>query len=152
RRYPSPAAILQRTASYGLAERRFTVIQVTNQQGGVDSYVLRSTLESQKRPNFEWTIYWPGQQIYDSTALDLLEIAKGIHMADRMFRRRLRLGERTRMIVVRIPVEQPGLWKRVSSDIEELARFASTDCWKLEFTALRRQKDKRRIQNEFVAS
>lgn len=98
------------------------------------SYRVRSTIESCTRGNFEWTVHWPGQEIEDPIALDLLEIAKGIHLADRMFRRSSRLGQRTREIIVRVPVRQPGLWKREVLHLESLVRFTSVDNWRLEFT------------------
>jgi hypothetical protein len=120
---------------------------------GAESYRLCSVRESATHGNFEWTVHWPGQKIQDPLALDLLEIAKGVHMADRMFRRSLMLGQRERQIVVRVPVAQPALWKKMASHLEALVGFASTDVWKLEFDLARHGRtEKRKKTDEFSAS
>jgi hypothetical protein len=95
---------------------------------------LRSTDECGPGGNFEWTTQWPRNIIRNATALDLLEIGKALHMADRTVRRSFRLGQRTRRLTVRIPVIDPVTWRRQSSLLEELAGFASADDWKLELT------------------
>ena len=56
------------------------------------------------------------------------------------------------MMIVRVPVEQPQLWKKVAECIEELARFSSADSWKLEFTPIRRRCEKATQAEEFKAS
>lgn len=94
---------------------------------------LYSLAEAPVRGNFEWTIHWPGNQITHPLALDLLEIGKSTHMADRVFRRSFRLGQRTRRIFVRIPVSEPSIWTREKGLLEGLLDFATADDWSLHF-------------------
>ena len=97
------------------------------------AYRLRSTMEAGSLGNFEWTMHYPGDEVRDPLALDLLEIAKAVHMADRMFRRSFRLGQRTRQLVVRVPVREPSVWRSQRPLLEQLADFATADDWRLEF-------------------
>jgi hypothetical protein len=94
---------------------------------------LASTKEVGAHGNFEWSIHSPGHSFLNPLALDLLEIGKSLHMADRMFRRSFRLGQRTRKLAVRIPVIDPRLWRREAALLEYLAGFSSADIWRLEF-------------------
>jgi hypothetical protein len=107
-------------------------------------YRLRSTAESAVRGNFEWTVHWPENLITDALALDLLEIAKSVHMADRMFRRSFRLGQRARSILVRVAVRNPTVWKRERRLLERLAGFATADNWRLDFCRSRAKRSRPR--------
>lgn len=98
------------------------------------AYRLRSTTEAGAHGNFEWTMHYPDNEVRDPLALDLLEIGKAVHMADRMFRRSFRLGQRTRQLMVRVLVREPSAWNAQRPLLEQLANFATADVWRLEFS------------------
>ncbi len=107
-------------------------------RNGTDTvtYRLRRLSHAKKMGNYEWSASWPGHAITNPTAYDMLEIGKAIHLSDRAVRRSLRYGRRTREIHLSIPVLQPRLWRPATPLLESLARFASADIWKIEFTPL----------------
>src|SRR5215475_1645889 len=91
---------------------------------GGESFKLKPVSDSRPNGNYEWSYNSPEKSIDNPLALDMLEIGKAVHLADRAFRRSLKLGQRGRRIAVRVPVLEPRVWKRAAPILEDLARFA----------------------------
>lgn len=128
-------------------------VQARTATGDV-GYRLRSLSESRAGGVYQWTVRWPGWEMTDPLALDLLEISKAVFLADRAVRRSLNFGQRTREFHLRIPVRRVAVWRRAKALLESLARFASTDVWKLEFRPAesRRQSRQQRKRAESTAT
>lgn len=99
-------------------------------------YKLRERLDSE-RGHYTWNYHTTFGDLTNPLALDLLEIAKGVFLADRAFRRSLRLGGQTRRISVVIPVRKVGVWSAAARLVEDITRFVSSDEWHIRFTKLR---------------
>lgn len=90
--------------------------------------------------NYESDVHFSFRKetLTNPVARDLLRVGHAAFLADRAFRRGTVLGQRTRRLRVVVPVEEPDRWSDVSHLVERLADFASQDCWKFEFTPLKR--------------
>jgi hypothetical protein len=84
---------------------------------------------------YAWSEILPCGQLSHPLALDLVEIVRAIHLADRAVRRSPFLGKRLRRIELTVPVACPSLWRGVGAAVEALANFASADEWRLNFRA-----------------
>jgi 7-cyano-7-deazaguanine synthase in queuosine biosynthesis len=89
--------------------------------------------------HFRWAVKSGTVRITNSVALDLLEVVKAIHLADRAVRRIRYLGSRMRHIRVKIPVRDPATWDAVADKLQGLATFVSADKWIFEFDGARRR-------------
>jgi 7-cyano-7-deazaguanine synthase in queuosine biosynthesis len=70
-------------------------------------------------------------------ARDLLRVGQAAFLADRAFRRGLRVGQRARELEVVVPVEETARWRSVGDAVEGVARFVSHDAWHFEFVRTR---------------
>lgn len=81
----------------------------------------------------------------DPFALDLLRIAAGVYVLDRLTRRNNRSpwSNAPRDMVIDIQVSRPEFWRKphVSRLIEEVLRFLSSDLWQVSFSQLPRQPE-----------
>ena len=100
---------------------------------GKSTYRLRQATNSKAFYNYSWSVHPQNSVVSNPMALDLLEIGKAVHLADRAIRRDLRLGKRTRAIQVCIPVFERNFWESVRGLLEKLAGFASCDVWQITF-------------------
>lgn len=111
-----------------------TVIRIRSDGGrwltasteGNGDAVFRSAVFSRFLPRFSLSV-----------ARDLLRVGQAAFLADRAFRRGLRLGQRTRELEVVVPVEDPARWRSVGDSVNSVARFVSHDAWNFEFVRAR---------------
>lgn len=86
---------------------------------------------------YMWTETLPSGPLGDPLALDLIEVVRAVHLADRAVRRSPLLGKRLRRIELSVWVRQPRLWREVAAAVEALANFASADEWRINFHSVR---------------
>jgi len=112
------------------------MIRVRGQGAGKDYDVALSLTSQDNGPgNFEWTIegFPPGKP--PAVAGDLLRVARGAHLADRLVRRGHNFTRSQRKIKVDIPVAEPAKWRRLSPLLERLVEFATGgDEWSFSFS------------------
>lgn len=77
-----------------------------------------------------------GTALATRSARDLLRVGQAAFLADRSFRRGVRLGQRTRSLAVTVPVEEPDRWSELADLVARVTGFVSQDHWRFEFTAL----------------
>src|ERR1035438_3064084 len=76
-------------------------------------------------------------------ARDLLRVGQASFLADRAYRRGIRLGQRTRDLRVVVPVEEPKRWKGLAESLNGFVGFVSHDRWQFEFERLPRINTRR---------
>jgi hypothetical protein len=86
-----------------------------------------------RRGQYTWSYQTTFGELTDPIALDLLDIAKAIFLADRAFPRSRWLGGQTRRLKVVIPVRKVRLWSGVGKLLESITRFVSADEWSIKF-------------------
>jgi hypothetical protein len=69
-------------------------------------------------------------------ARDLLRVGQAAFLADRAYRRGMRLGQRTRNLRVVVPVEEPKRWKGLADSLNGFVGFVSHDRWLFDFERL----------------
>ena len=79
-------------------------------------------------------------QLNNSVARDLVAIGQGIFLSDRSFKRDSRIGNKTRELVLELPVENEALWNKVKWRIEDWAKFVSHDVWRIRFVQAKQGK------------
>lgn len=75
-----------------------------------------------------------GDGLSHPLASDLADVGQAAFLADRFFRRSRRLGERTRLLEVRVPVSNVDVWSNVGEFLNSVVGFASQDRWRFHFT------------------
>jgi 7-cyano-7-deazaguanine synthase in queuosine biosynthesis len=74
-----------------------------------------------------------GGPLQDPVARDLLRVGQAAFLTDRAFRRGEKLGQRTRILRVIVPVEQPRRWQALRGTLSALANFVTHDQWDFRF-------------------
>jgi hypothetical protein len=95
-----------------------------------------SSLDAQRRGQYEWTAQLPPIASNDPLAGDLLRVGQAIYLADRAVRRPMGIGNALRSFEVTIPVREPKRLAPVAPLFERVAEFATCDEWRLRFTKL----------------
>lgn len=83
-----------------------------------------------------------GRPFSQKVSRDMLRVGEAVFLTDRAFRRGRRLGRQSRILIVEVPLEEPGPWARVSDDVAALASFVSQDNWQFEFKQITGKKER----------
>jgi hypothetical protein len=81
--------------------------------------------------DYRWGHHPTAFSLTDPIALDLLDVVRAVHLADRVVTRRRHLDGFRRHVDLRIPVRRRRMWEEATELVEDLVRFATADVWRL---------------------